>query len=72
MGCGCGGKGLPKPAPQRWSSIVNKTYRNTTEETLRSRNPRFEVASGETIDVSQEMINYTVRMWIRTGALVSE
>lgn len=79
MACSGCGKKLPgaqtssaratAPATERWVSLVNREYRNTTDETLSCRIPRFELAPGETILLTSEMISYTVRMWIRSGSL---
>lgn len=72
MGCGCGGgkKSLPTVAPERWASLVDKTYRNDSEEILESRNPRLEIKPGNTITLNSETINHSIRAWIRTGVLV--
>lgn len=44
-------------------------YKNATEETLVARIPRLSLAPGEVIELNQGEISYTVRMWIRSGAL---
>ena len=73
MGCGCGKKSkLPTAQPERWASLVNRSYKNTTEETLSSRNPRFSLASGDSIVLTADTISHIVRGWIRSGALELE
>jgi hypothetical protein len=75
MGCGCGKGKLPATAkPERWAALVNKTYQNSTEEALVSRIPRLALAPRDTIELTQEMMTYSIRMWIRNGdlALVEE
>ena len=70
MGCGCGKKSaLPTAQPQRWAALVDQTYRNATTESLSSRNPRFDLAPGDSITLTPETISHIVRGWIRTGAL---
>lgn len=48
---------------------MDKTYENVSSETLSSRNPRFTLAPGETVELKQETISHAVRGWIRIGAL---
>ena len=51
---------------------MNRSYKNTTEETLSSRNPRFSLASGDSIVLTADTISHIVRGWIRSGALELE
>ena len=67
MGCGCGKSKLPKT--YIWAALVDKTYKNVSNETLSSRNPRFTLEPGETVILEQETISHAVRSWIRIGAL---
>jgi len=71
MGCGCGGKSkLPVVRLERLAPVVvTQTYRNVTRETLSSRNPRFALAPGASIELEQDTIPHIVRGWIRTGLL---
>ena len=48
---------------------MDQTYRNATTESLSSRNPRFDLAPGDSITLTPETISHIVRGWIRTGAL---
>lgn len=74
MGCGCGKKrSLPKaPAAPALPLDVVGTYRNVTDGALYSRNPRFHVDPGETIELDLATASHTVRWWIRRGSLVLE
>lgn len=47
-----------------------RVFRNETDETLRSRNPRFEVKPGESVLLDVATINHSARNWIRRGELV--
>jgi len=68
LGCGCG-KTSKLPKPYIWAALVDKTYENVSNETLSSRNPRFTLAPGDTVELKQETISHAVRGWIRIGAL---
>lgn len=51
---------------------MNKSYVNSTDGVLSSRNPRLELQPGEALLVTPEMMSYSIRMWIRSGALLLE
>lgn len=69
MGCGCGQKRLPRATTTR-PLVEPKTYRNGTDERLVARNPRTSLEPGDTIEIVPGRVSYTLRNWIRTGALV--
>lgn len=69
MGCGCRKK-LPTTRPARWAEYTDKSYRNASDETLISRNPRLALEPGDTVVLTSGMINHSVRGWIRNGVLV--
>jgi hypothetical protein len=77
MGCGCSKKKLP--SARRASVPVDepvmvdpRSYKNTTDYVLRSRNPRFAVNPGELVQLDPNVINHVIRNWIRRGRLVEE
>jgi hypothetical protein len=79
MGCGCGkGKALPRLSVAGTSRKVvvdvadMRTYTNASPSKLYSRNPRFSVLPGETVEIDQETISHQVRQWIRSGVLKLE
>lgn len=49
---------------------MDKTYVNSTEGVLASRNPRLELAPGDTLLITPDMMSYSIRMWIRNGSLL--
>jgi hypothetical protein len=51
----------------RWTPVI---YKNVSEETLRSRNPRLDMKPGDTVELNPDWINHSIRGWLRTGQLV--
>lgn len=49
---------------------MDKTYKNSTDGVLASRNPRLNLQPGDTLMVTPEMMSYSIRMWIRNGSLL--
>lgn len=78
MGCNCGKK-LPKAArPPRTAApavspeiVPSGPYRNATDSTFSSRNPRLTIQPDEIVELtSVERAAYTVKMAVRNGELV--
>jgi len=67
VGCNCGKSKLPKA--YIWAGLVNKTYKNVSNETLSSRNPHFSLAPGDSVELTQDTISHAIRSWVRIGAL---
>lgn len=51
---------------------MDKTYVNSTEGVLASRNPRLALKPGDSLLITPEMMSYSIRMWIRNGSLLLE
>ena len=76
MGCGCGGSSkLPeiRDTGRKWAPSTGvQKFTNVSDQVLTSRNPRFELPPGQSIDLDVTTVHHTVRAWMRSGALVVE
>jgi hypothetical protein len=76
MGCNCGGKNklpkLPRAQPlvaEVMEDIELRTYTNISGSMVSSRNPRFMISPGQSIDLDEATISHQIRHWVRDGTL---